>query len=103
MIALQRILTSAIILLSSFILMIKPSEASVQIEGKLKAQKTCEAVQSIRMGTNPGNIHLVKGKTYEVIGKDRNIESHYLIKIPDQDITPSVRWIAKNCGRLVKK
>lgn len=75
-----------------------PASASVQLDGQFKATKTCQALQSIRMGTNPANIRLVKDKVYQVIGKDRNNESHYLIRI--DDVNPPVRWVAKNCGEF---
>ena len=80
-----------------------PTWASVQIDGQFKANKTCPALQSIRMGGNPGNIRLIKGKVYHVIAKDRKNESHYLIEIPDQNISPSVRWIARNCGEFINE
>ena len=90
------------LLFLNFSLQINSVLASIQLDEYFVATKTCQAVQSIRMGRNPGNIHLTKDKIYHVIAKDRNIESHYLIEMPEQDIIPSVRWIAKNCGEFVE-
>lgn len=89
------------VLLISFSLWIMPVLASVQIDGQFKANKSCQALQSIRMGTNPDNIHLIKDKIYQVIGKDRHNESHYLIKM--DNIKPPMRWVAKNCGQFINK
>ena len=98
MLVVIRILVVLVVCLITINFGIQPTWASIQIDGQIKATKTCAAVQSIRMGANPDRIYLVKGKVYHVIAKDRNNESHYLIEMPEENITPSVRWIAKNCG-----
>lgn len=93
------------ILLLNLILAITPTWASVQIDAQFKATKTCEASKSTRlsMNNNSSKIYLIKGKVYHVIAKDRNNESHYLIEMPDQQISPSVRWIARNCGEFTNE
>ena len=79
-----------------------PVEASVKMDAQFKATKTCLALKSIRGSDVPSKIHLTKDKIYHVIAKDRNNESHYLIEMPDEDISPSVRWVAKKCGKFVR-
>ncbi len=92
---------SAIIALLSLVITTTPVKASVQMDAQFQATKTCIAQKSIRGSDVPSKIHLTKDKIYHVIAKDRNNESHYLIEMPDENIRPSVRWIAKKCGKFV--
>lgn len=88
----------AIVVSCSFLLWANPAQATIKINGELTAQEACAAVQSIRKGTNPGNITLTPSKTYSVIGKNREDATHYLLRIPDAD--PSVRWVELDCGEF---
>ena len=105
MLLLKKIAIVLTILFLSLVLEITPTWASVQIDAQFKATKTCEAAKSTRpsMDIKSNKIYLTKGKVYHVIAKDRNNESHYLIEMPDQNISPSVRWIARNCGEFTNE
>jgi len=75
-------------------------QATVPLKGYFMAQEQCPALQSIRKGTNPGNITLSKGMTYEVIGKNKANETHYFIKIKEGKTLQ--RWVAVSCGKLLE-
>lgn len=75
-----------------------PAHALVTIEDQFVAEEACEAVQSIRRGTNPGNIRLTPQAIYPVIGKNREDASHYLLKIAGAN--PPTRWVPIQCGQL---
>ncbi len=83
MLFLRKITIVFSILFLSLSIQLNPVFASIQLDEQYQATKTCQAVKSIRMGRNPGNIHLTKDKIYHVIAKDRNNESHYLIEMPE--------------------
>jgi ribonuclease T2 len=74
-------------------------QATLPLKGYLIAQDECPALHSIRKGTNPGNVTLSKGVTYQVTGKNKANETHYLIKIEGEKI--SQRWVAVSCGKLL--
>lgn len=73
------------------------AQAQVQLSGYFVADKACPAYQSIRKQSNPGNISLTTGKSYEVIAKNADKATHYLIKMEAQ---PNQRWVAIECGQL---
>ncbi|MEA5535471.1 ribonuclease T2 family protein [Crocosphaera sp. XPORK-15E] len=79
-------------------LWISPASASVKLDGKFTAQESCAALQSIRKGTNPGNIFIKPQETYQVLAKNKDDASHYQIKI--DGVEPSLRWVAIDCGTL---
>lgn len=72
---------------------------TISLEGYFIAQDNCPALHSIRKGTNPGNITLSKGIAYEVIGKNKPDETHYLVKIEAKESLQ--RWVAVSCGKLL--
>lgn len=76
-----------------------PAQATISLNGEFIANQSCEAFQSFNKRTNPGNITLTQGKVYQVIGKNKNNESHYLLQI--EDANPTIRWVAKDCGQIV--
>lgn len=88
---------SVIILLSTFLYPLL-SQATIPLKGYLIAEKDCPALHSIKKGTNPENVHLTPGMAYEVTGKNKPNETHYLIKIEQQ---PALRWVAHSCGKLL--
>ncbi|MBR8828354.1 MAG: hypothetical protein DSM107014_10735 [Gomphosphaeria aponina SAG 52.96 = DSM 107014] len=71
----------------------------MKLEGEFKATEACEAFQSFRNETNPGNVNLIPDTNYTVIGKNKDEASHYLLKI--DEATPSERWVAVECGELI--
>ncbi|WP_013321530.1 ribonuclease T2 family protein [Gloeothece verrucosa] len=72
--------------------------AIVEIKGTFTAQKTCQAVQSIKTRANPGNVQVSPQKSYPVVGKNQKDASYYLITI--DDAKPPVRWVNIECGQL---
>jgi ribonuclease T2 len=70
--------------------------AQVAMHGNFAATKACPALQSIKKGTNPGNISVDAGKSYKLLGKNKDQASHYWIEVPDA--APLQRWVATDCG-----
>ncbi len=76
-----------------------PSWATIKLDMTLTATESCEALQSIKKRRNAGNVRLIPGERYHVIGKNRSREAtHYLLKL--EDASPSLRWVPINCGNL---
>ncbi|MDJ0597387.1 MAG: hypothetical protein QNJ37_00860 [Crocosphaera sp.] len=88
-----------IICVYSITLFITPAIASVKLNGTFVADKSCEALQSIRRKTNPGNVFVNPDETYEVVAKNKEDASHYQIKI--NGVEPTARWVAVDCGRVI--
>ena len=74
-----------------------PARATISLDATFKASDSCEALRSIRKQTNPGNVRLTAGETYRVIGKNKDDETHYLLRI--EGVTND-RWVATGCGSL---
>ncbi len=70
--------------------------AQVKMDGQFVASKACPAVVSIKKGTNPDNATIEAGKSYRLLGKNKDQESHYWIEVPAA--TPLQRWVAVGCG-----
>ncbi len=70
--------------------------SQVKLSGTFVANKSCPAVQSIKKGTNPGNIAIGPGKTYVLLGKNKQAASHYWIEVPGA--APLQRWVGTECG-----
>lgn len=95
--SLRKTFVLAIILIFCFILFPHPALAFVPLEGQFTAIDACEALASIKKGTNPNNVRLNPGQTYQVLGKNNDIASHYLLEITSA--SPSQRWVATSCIR----
>ena len=72
--------------------------AQVSLKGYFIAGETCEAYQSIKKATNPGRVRLVKDMKYELVAKNKDTATHYLINIPDAK--PKERWVSTFCGEV---
>ena len=83
-------------LLFAAILMSSTAHAQVKLDGTFLASKACEAVVSIKKGTNPDNAAIAAGQTYRLIGKNKDDATHYWIELPQAD--PHQRWVAVDCG-----
>jgi ribonuclease T2 len=79
--------------------MAQPACAQVPLSGDFSAVQNCPAVQSIRKGTNPGNVSVVVGQSYVLRGKNREDASHVLVEVPGA--TPLQRWVSVACGKVV--
>ncbi len=88
---LKKCLLLAISLCFCFPLWSKPAYAFITFNDQFVATEACEALESIRSGTNPGNIRLTPQTTYPVIGKNRDNASHYLLRV--ESAQPSARWV----------
>ncbi len=74
------------------------SHASIKIDGYFIAEKSCEAVHSIKKGTHP--FTLTKGMAYKVMAKNKLEASHYLITIEGLEENPN-KWVSVDCGLLL--
>jgi len=74
------------------------SHASIKIDGYFIAEKSCEAVHSIKKGTYP--FTLTKGMAYKVKTKNKPEASHYLITIESLEENPN-KWVPVDCGVLL--
>ncbi|MDJ0662752.1 MAG: ribonuclease T2 [Crocosphaera sp.] len=77
---------------------ITPAIASVKLNGTFVTEKSCEAFSSIRRKTNPGNVLVKQDETYEVLAKNKEDATHYLIRI--NGVEPTTRWVAVDCGKI---
>lgn len=77
----------------------RPAYAFIPLNDQFVAGEACEAVQSIRTGTNLGDIRLIPQETYPVIGKNRDNASYYLLRIEKAE--PPTRWVRVQCGQLL--
>lgn len=99
MAALKKFLLFAISLGFCLTLLPQTADALISLNDRFVPREACEAVSSIRQGTNPGNIRLTPQQTYSVIGKNRENASHYLLRI--EEAAPSTRWVPVQCGELL--
>ena len=70
--------------------------AQVKMDGQFVAAKACDAVVSIKKGTNPDNAAVEAGKSYRLLGKNKDEATHYWIDVPGAQ--PAQRWVAIDCG-----
>lgn len=72
--------------------------AQIKMDGRFAATKACPAVQSIKKGSNPGNVSVEAGKSYHLLGKNKDQATHYWMEVPGA--TPFQRWVAMDCGTI---
>jgi ribonuclease T2 len=72
--------------------------AQVKMDGQFVASKACPAVVSIKKATNPDNAAVEAGKSYQVLGKNKDQATHYWVSVPGA--TPAQRWVALDCGSV---
>ncbi len=70
--------------------------AQVKMDGQFVASKSCPAVISLKKGTNPDNASVEAGKSYRLLGKNKEAATGYWIEIPG--LTPAQRWVTIDCG-----
>lgn len=95
----RRLLILSVILFFGWISWTIPARASVPLNDQLEATETCEAFQSFRRRTNPGNIQLTPGQIYPVTAKNKDDATHYYLRIDDAE--PTARWVSTSCGNLL--
>jgi ribonuclease T2 len=72
------------------------ASAQVKLQGQFKATQNCPALQSIKKGTNPGDVSISSGTSYRLLGKNKDAASHFWIEVPGAN--PPQRWVALACG-----
>lgn len=75
-----------------------PASAFVKQPGTFTASMVCNAYQSVMKQANPGNITVEPGKSYELLGKNRERATYYYIKIAGAE--PPSRWVKTECGTI---
>lgn len=82
-----------------WIIALAGASAQQPMTGSFRAEATCAAPPSIRTpDDNPGNVRVVAGESYELLGRNATPGSHYLIRVPGA--VPERRWVAYGCGRV---
>ena len=72
------------------------------IGGCFQATQSCEAFQSFRKKTNPGNVRLDENTQYKVLESNKKMKA-YRVEVGSIDgIDKSARWVTRNCGDWLK-
>lgn len=74
------------------------ANAQVDMSGTFAATKSCPALQSIKKGSNPGNVLVEAGRSYQLFGKNSDNATHYFIAVAGAQ--PERRWVAVDCGTV---
>jgi ribonuclease T2 len=72
--------------------------AQVKMDGQFVASKGCPALASIKKASNPGNVSIEAGKSYRLLGKNKDQASHYWVEVLGAN--PVQRWVALDCGTV---
>ncbi|ODT65169.1 MAG: hypothetical protein ABS75_32655 [Pelagibacterium sp. SCN 63-23] len=80
----------------SIALLAFPALGETPLSGTFTATQACPALQSISRQTNPGNITISPGESYELLAGNRTPPTHLRIAIPGA--SPAQRWVAVECG-----
>ncbi|MBD2297965.1 ribonuclease T2 family protein [Nostoc sp. FACHB-190] len=94
--SLKQRLALVVLLAFSCLLWSSPALAVSSSAGQFTtAVDACEAVSSIKKGTNPGDVRLQPGQTYQIVDQNKDNPTHYLLEIAGA--SPSQRWVAISC------
>jgi hypothetical protein len=77
-----------------------PVSAYVEVSGVFIADDECQAVDSIRRETNPGNALTIPGQSYNVRGLNREDGDYVHVDVPNA--VPRTRWVSVACGELFR-
>src|SRR4051812_7760050 len=77
------------------------ASAFVEISGVFIADDRCQAFDSIRRETNPGNIITVPGQSYSAKALNREDGDFVFVDVPNA--VPRTRWVSVNCGELFRQ
>jgi hypothetical protein len=75
--------------------------AYVEISGVFIADDRCQALDSIRRETNPGNILTIPGQSYAARALNREDGDFVHIDVPTA--VPRTRWVSLACGELFRQ
>ena len=95
----KQILPVLILASISFISMIAPvtSHAKTSSGGCFKATKACEAYQSYRKKTNPGNVELESGRLYPIVERSKK---NAAFRVEVKGLKRTKRWVESSCGEV---
>lgn len=85
-----------LLILLALALLCLPAQGEVPLTGTFTASKACPALQSMRRGTNPGDVRTEPGTRYELLAGNTARPTHFRIVIPGAD--PERRWVEIGCG-----
>src|SRR6218665_3331398 len=74
-----------------------PATAQVPLSAEFIADAACPAFQSISRQTNPGNVALRPGQSYDLVAANKADPTHFQLVIPGA--SPDRRWVEVTCGR----
>ena len=66
--------------------------------GCLKVTQRCEAYQSFRKQTNPGDVEIKEGELYPILERSRKSKAY---RINIKGIKRSARWVSGKCGEVL--
>src|ERR1700750_3291939 len=74
------------------------ARADVKMSGSFVADTACLATRAIKSGKNPDNVSTQTGQSYELLAGNKDLPTHYLIRVPGAD--PERRWVRIDCGHV---
>ena len=77
------------------------AQAFEPMRGCFVAEQACDAPRSIRRPSNPGDVRIEAGTTYELLGANKLAATHFQVRVPDA--SPDARWVETSCGRVVEE
>ncbi|SHF72182.1 hypothetical protein [Vibrio gazogenes] len=72
--------------------------SAVTFSGTFYASQSCPAYQSKNKKTNPGNIYLVSGQSYQIREANKNDATWYRVVV--ENANPQLRWVSVSCGEV---
>ncbi len=84
------------IIIALFILVTVTNVYAIKVDGTFTAIKSCPAYKSFKKGHNPGDVHTVPGRSYEIVEENKAGGTWVLVLVPE--ISHTRRWVAKECG-----
>lgn len=78
------------------LLLMPAAHGEVPLTGRFSAVEACPAFQSISRQTNPGNVVLEPGQTYDLLAANKTPPTHFWIVVPGAE--PDRRWVEIACG-----
>src|SRR5262245_28761266 len=82
-----------------------PASAFVEIAGVFVADERCQAFDSIRRETNPGNVLTVPGQSYPARALNREDGDFVFVDLSNAvpNAVPRTRWVNLGCGELFRQ
>ena len=88
-----------LIFITSICLCLSLNVRAKNIGGCFQATESCEAFQSFRKKTNPGNVRLNENSQYKVLESSKKMKAY---RIEVNGVDKSARWVTKRCGDWLK-